>query len=149
MTLSPEIAIGLVVCLGGTAAMYWSIRRKVRVHTVGRTPLEETDFVALFPGKEIAASIVRNALKDVVPGDIRLVRPSDRIVADLMVGTVDGLDTNQVRGNIERSCQVTISDSDAEQVFTVGELVNVAHKAMSEQSNRRIQTDAHAGSARG
>lgn len=130
------LIIGLIAGVAGSAAMLWSIRKAVRLHTEGRVPLAPHEFTRLFPGKEVAAHNVRRALQGVVCGDIRLIRPQDRIVADLRVGAIDGLDVNQVAADLERMCGITIPNAEAEAVRTVGELVDMVANAIAEQSRQ-------------
>lgn len=108
-----------------TGALRWRERRKFTLSMANRMPLNETDFASLFPGAEESAIAVRQAVAAYVPGDGTLMRPFDRIVKDLMVGSNDGLDTNEIVMALERRFTISIPDARASEVRTVQELIEL------------------------
>lgn len=120
----------LLIALGAAAivvagALRRSAQRKFALSMANRTPLNETDFASLFPGAEESAIAVRQAIAAYVPGDGTLMRPCDRIVKDLMVGSNDGLDTNEIVMALERRFTICIPDARASEVRTVQGLIEL------------------------
>lgn len=117
------LAIAAVVVFA--VACRISLRRRFALVMAGRRPLSDGEFAALFPGSEETAADVRSRLAKAVPGDARLMRPSDRIAADLRVGALDGLDTNEIVAGLERRFSIRIPEARASEVRTVRELVEL------------------------
>ena len=126
MEYAPLIAIGVVaVALAVACAHRTSVRRRFTVAMASRTPLNEVDFASLFPGAEESAIAVRHAVATAVPGDGRLMRPLDRIVKDLLVDAMDGLNTNEIVVKLEHRFSISIPDARASEVRTVQDLVDL------------------------
>lgn len=118
------LLIALVIAaLGASMAVTGSVRRAFARAMAHRAPLDEADFAALFPGAEESAIAVRRALAAVLPGDVRLVRPGDRMVADLRIDALDGLNPHVVVMTLERRFSIRIPEARAAGVRTVQELI--------------------------
>jgi acyl carrier protein len=112
----------------------WSLRRRFALSMAGRKILSEKDFAAFFPGSEETANAVRAMIARVMPGDGRLMLPSDRIAADLWVGAIDGLDSNEIVAGLERQFAIRIPEIHAAEVRTVQELIELVQLLRDENS---------------
>ena len=120
------VALGAVVVAVALALpRRQSVRRKFVNLMADRTRLSEADFALLFPGAEESAAAVRQAIAVAVPGDGSLMRPRDRIVKDLMVDALEGLNTNVIVATLERRFSIHIPGARAAEVRTVQELVEL------------------------
>lgn len=79
-----------------------AVQRRAAAVFAGRERLTTTEFCELFPvaDRSIAAR-VRDILKDVLIVDTRFIRPEDRLIADLGLGQVDGLDAYHLDGDFK------------------------------------------------
>ena len=119
------VAVAVAVALALALAHRQSVRRKFANLMADRIPLSEADFALLFPGAEESAAAVRQAIAVAVPGDGSFMRPHDRIVRDLMVDALDGLNTNVIVATLERRFSIHIPDARASEVRSVQELVEL------------------------
>jgi acyl carrier protein len=135
-------ALICALAVGGTAALSLSIRAKSRRHARNRAPLDDAAFSALFSSATDAAvaPVVRDLLKRYIPIAPGLVRPDDRLCADLGLAAIDGLDANSYVRDIERVVGVTIPDTDAQQMTTLRDIIRYVGAAKARRtSNQRLE----------
>jgi acyl carrier protein len=84
---------------------------KDRAATVfaGRSSLSRNEFAALFPTttRSIAARL-QEMLAGVLIVDAKLVRPEDRLISDLGLGHVDGLDAYHLDGDVKSEYNISL-----------------------------------------
>jgi acyl carrier protein len=134
------IATICALALCGTAVLLLAIRAKARRLARGRASLDAAAFSALFPSASEAAvaPVIRDLLKRYISIPPGLVRPDDRLCADLGLAAIDGLDANSYVRDVEEAVGVTIPDADAAQMITLRDVVTYVGAATETRtSNNR------------
>lgn len=121
--------MALLVAVLAMQALHAWLWRKLGALLSGRPPLDDEAFAKLFPGGGDVAVTVRQQLKPYVRGDIRCILPGDRIVADLGVGAMDGLDVDEFLHALETAFAIRIPAGEAERARSVADVVNLVRKA--------------------
>ncbi|MFO0912061.1 MAG: hypothetical protein U0795_03830 [Pirellulales bacterium] len=105
-----------IVLLGLAARGTWrmsqrsrGVKQRATAVFAGRRHLDSDEFRELFPeaARPIAGRL-RDMLKDILIVDVRFIRPEDRLIADLGLGQVDGLDGNVLDCDTRSEWQVSI-----------------------------------------
>ena len=134
------IALICALALCSTAVLFLSIRAKARRLARGRALLDAAAFSALFPSASQAAvaPVIRDLLKRYISIPPGLVRPDDRLCADLGLAAIDGLDANSYVHDVEEAVGVTIPDADAARMITLRDIVTYVGAATAARtSNNR------------
>jgi len=108
------IVIVAVACYLGRGIWHMSqrssaVKRRAAEVFSGRALLTVDQFSELFPTdlRQVAGTI-REILEGVLIVDVRCVRPQDRLIADLGLGHVDGLDAYHLDGDVESRYRLSI-----------------------------------------
>jgi acyl carrier protein len=88
--------------------------------------LGPAEFGALFKTEREAAlaPVIRDRLRAYIPIDPALVRPDDKLCAELQLAVFDGLDANAFVAEVEKAVGVKIPDQEAEKMFTLRDIVS-------------------------
>jgi len=101
-----------------------SARRRARRLLAGRRSLRDREFGELFPPEQAEVAVkLRALLARHVPVDISAVRPYDKPVADLGMDDLDSMSVAELLMEIEDALGVKLSDDEAQQAQTFGDLV--------------------------
>lgn len=89
-----------------------------------------------FPAKQVKiAAQIHCLLANYVPVDLARLRPDDRLVQDLGIGQLDGLEPTFLVQDVQRAFGISIPDAEAEQLLTVRQLVSyIAQSQRAEQA---------------
>jgi hypothetical protein len=113
LALLITLAIVMTAILGRSV---WSmsrrssaVKRRAAVVFAGREPLASTGFGALFPASvQSIAKRLHDILQNVLIVDVRFVRPQDRLISDLGLGQVDGLEPYHLNGYVESEYRTSL-----------------------------------------
>ena len=108
MLLALLIAIAIVM-LAFLGRSVWrmsqrssAVKRRAAVVFTGRKRLTSNEFCDLFPAPvRPIAKRLHDILKNVLIVDVRFIRPEDRLISDLGLGQVDGLEPYHLDGDVE------------------------------------------------
>jgi len=135
---TPTLLVAAIIALAliAAVAMRLSIRRKARRAVYARAALSSTQFAALFTDpKEAEVSVaIRDRLRDYISIDPALVRPDDKLCADLQLAAIDGLDANSFVAEVERVTKTDIPDEVAERMLTLRDIVSFVARARRESA---------------
>ena len=131
------VVLAIVVALVGSLGLLFATRKRASRVVSGRVPLNAEQFAALFQTeKERAlAPVVLDRLRRYVPVDPTLVRPDDKLCADLQLAAVDGLDANAFVMEVEKVAGVRIPDQEAARMFTLRDIISYVAKRAGERAN--------------
>jgi acyl carrier protein len=89
-----------------------------------RVSLTDGEFCSLFAAADADVALtIRNQLKGYLIIPVELVRPDDKLCADIGLGIRDGLDANCFVRDVQRATGATIPDIDAENLYTLRDIV--------------------------
>jgi len=106
LALSIAIAIVMFAFLGRSvwrmSQRSLAVKRRAAVVFTGRERLTSNEFCDLFPAPvRPVAERLHDILKNVLIVDVRFIRPEDRLISDLGLGQVDGLEPYHLDGDVE------------------------------------------------
>lgn len=86
-----------------------AVKERAAIVFAGRESLSRNEFAALFPttARPIAARF-QKMLAGVLIVDAQLVRPEDRLISDLGLGHVDGLDAYHLDGDVKSEYNISL-----------------------------------------
>jgi len=114
----------IVVAVAAELLIERSARRRARRHLAGRPSLADREFAELFPPEQAEVAVkLRALLARHVPVDVSAVLPDDKPVADLRMDDVDSMSVAELLLEIEDELGVKLSDDEAQQAQTFGDLV--------------------------
>lgn len=86
-----------------------AVKSRAAIVFAGRRRLSPNEFSHLFPAtSQPIAEKVRELLADVLIVDAQLVRPGDRLMSDLGLGHVDGLEPYHLDGDVKSEYNVSL-----------------------------------------
>lgn len=124
----PDYTFALLVALAFVVA--WLNRRlqkrRAKHHMMGRPRLTHQEFGRHFftPDKVTIAARVRDILSEYIPADLSQAWPEDRLGEDLRLAAFDPMATIDLVTHLERRFGVQISDPQAQQLFTIRDIVD-------------------------
>jgi len=132
-----EIVVAAVAVAVATVGVHLVIRKRAFRAVRGRSPLDAEQFAALFGSdrERAFAASVRDRLRRFIPVDPALVRPDDKLCADLQLAALDGLDANDFVLEVENLTGVKIPDQDAAKMLTLRDIVSYVAARTSEGAN--------------
>jgi len=118
------LIVGVIVLIG-LVVVHFSVRRKASRAVAGRNPLNDEQFAALFPlsAEAHVASKVRSALAPYVKVPVELVRPDDRLVADLCLGDAGIDEPESFLEQVVRATGVVIPPEVAAKALTLRDII--------------------------
>jgi acyl carrier protein len=127
------ITVVLVLCVVVAKSHYRKelIKQAVAAHLSGREPLTPKEFAESFfsVAQQPIAEFVIEAFQRSLIFDTARIRPDDRLIADLRLGQIDGLEPNEIDAAIKKRFGCSMVPSFAENDPSVRELVDFVAKA--------------------
>ena len=118
-----------VILSGGLVLYYFTevvTKQKIRRLLSGKQKYSPQEFGEHYFTAEQAEIAIRfrELLSKYVPADLASLRPDDRVVQDLGIGQVDGLEPTFLIQDMEKAFGISIPDAEAEHLLTVGQFVS-------------------------
>jgi hypothetical protein len=86
-----------------------AVKRRATVVFTGRDRLTSNEFSDLFPASvRPIAKRLQDILKNVLIVDVGFIRPEDRLISDLGLGQVDGLEPYHLDGDVNSEFHVSL-----------------------------------------
>jgi acyl carrier protein len=129
------LAAAVLVGVGLAVATHLGLKSKASRIVFGRNHLSAAEFSALFdsPEERKWATAIRDQLRSYIPVDPALVRPDDKLCAELQLAAMDGLDANAFVADVEKLTGVKIPDAEAERMLTLRDVIS--YVAARERTN--------------
>ncbi len=113
LALLTVVAIAMIAILGRSV---WrmsqrssAVKERAAIVFAGRKSLSPNEFAALFPATaRPIASRFQRMLAGVLIVDAQLVRPEDRLISDLGLGHVDGLEAYHLDGDVKSEYNISL-----------------------------------------
>lgn len=120
------LAAAVLTGIGVAVATHLGLKRKASGVVSGRNHLSPAEFSALFhsPPERKWAPAIRDQLRSYIPVDPALVRPDDKLCAELQLAAIDGLDANGFVADVEKLTGVRIPDAEAERMLTLRDVIS-------------------------
>ena len=146
LALLIAIAIVMLAFLGRSVWRMFqrssAVKRRAAVVFTGRKRLTSNEFCDLFPAPvRPIAKRLHDILKNVLIVDVRFIRPEDRLISDLGLGQVDGLEPYHLDGIVRSEYRASLLPLfDAEGDPSVAEVVDyLASDAVTNQPMQRTR----------
>lgn len=113
LALLTIVAVAVIAILGRSVLRMSqrssAVKNRAAVVFAGRERLSPNEFAELFPAMErTIAARLQEMLKDVLIVDARCVRPEDRLIRDLGLGQVDGLEPYHLDGDAKSEYNISL-----------------------------------------